>query len=215
MLRLMPLRRTTLRIAALVSVGVLCVGCTSNDSNTAPDTAPGTPTSEAVTTTATAPQITLTRPNAPFVVRIAQMGGGLRRSDRHRLQAAIGAPVRAWFDGGFLTPAYPTSEFPDAFGSWTKDGSEQATHDRDITTNATFGPDLVALVADKRKAKLYVFAEHGIAGGATARVRLALTGERQDGSLVRYAVSGEVYLTRDKRSWRIFGYDLHRTKEAS
>jgi hypothetical protein len=210
MLRVMRIRRPISRLVVSVLLFGLCVGCTSNGDDTSPSD-----TSGATTSTATAPTITLTRKNAPFLVTIDQPGDGIHKADRVHLRRAIGAPIAAWFDGGFLSPSYPTSDFPDAFGSWTTGAALKAGRDADVTTNKVLGPDLVALVADKQRAALYVFAEHGVTGGATARVRLAMTGEKQNGSLVRYAISGDVYLTRDKGQWSIFGYDLQRVREAS
>ncbi len=213
MLQGMPLRRTTSRLAATAFVCWLCASCTSHgDTTSPPDTSSAAPRT---TATATAPQVTLTRASSPLRVTIGQLGDGVHRSERHRLRVAVGAPVAAWFDGAFLKPDYPASAFPDAFSSWTRGAAAQGAHDKDLTTNAALGPDLVALVADKQLATLYIFAHGGITGGATAKVRLVLTGEQQDGSLVHFAVSGDVYLTRDKQRWRIFGYDLQRSKEAS
>jgi hypothetical protein len=209
MLRMMPLLSTTSRLAVGVALCGLCVGCTSDDASS-PDVSGTTQGS-----TATAPTITLNREDAPFTATLAKPGIGVKRSAFPDLKAAVGAPVAAWFDGAFLGVDYPTADFPHAFDSWTADAGRQATADADSTTNATLGPDLVALVADRQQARLFVFAHNGVTGGATAEVRLVLTGEKQDGSLVRYNVSGTVYLTRDGSQWSIFGYDLQRAQEAS
>jgi hypothetical protein len=210
MLRLVPLPSTTTRLAVGLVLCWFCVGCTSSD-----ETPSSEGTGPTTNSTATAPTITLTRENAPLTVTIAQSGDGVRRSQRAGLRTAIGAPVASWFDGAFLGVDYPTAGFPHAFDSWTAAAAGQAADDAASTTNVTLGPDLIAVVADRQAATLYVFAHAGVAGGATAKVRLVLTGEKQDGSLVRCTVSGNVYLTRDGRRWRIFGYDLQRSQEAS
>ena len=68
-----------------------------------------------------------------------------------------------------------------------------------------------SVVADEQRADLYVFASNGVAGGATARVRLRLTEEKPTGDSSRSGCHGSVYLTRTPSGWKIFGYDLHRT----
>jgi len=215
----MPSRRTNSQLALWLLLGASCVACTTDEPTAAPpvtttlvSTAPDSTVTESATT---APAVTLTRPNAPFAVGIRQLGGGIPASERAHLSRAIGAPVRAWFEHAFLGVDYPTNDFPAAFDSWTRGAREQATLDRDLTTNASLGPELVAVVADQQRARLFVFASEGVTGGATARVRLAMTAEKTNGGEIGYVVSGEVYLTRDKGRWSIFGYDLQRSLAAS
>jgi hypothetical protein len=185
---------------------LLCAGagCTQGGDDQSSDP----PTSTLTTTTGAT--ITLTRPDARFVATLDQLRGGVPRAKRGQIRQAVAEPIRAWFDQAFLEPAYPTADFPKAFESWTRGATQQAQRDRDITTNAALGRDIVAVVADAQRAKLYVFATRGVTGGATAQVRLRLTGERSDGTLVSYTVWGRLYLTRDKGTWSIFGYHLER-----
>lgn len=207
---LMRVRGTPWRLTGVFLVLVAGVSCTGGHSGEA------APTSRATTSApTTAPAVTLVRPNARFVVRVPQLGDGVHRGERHALRRALGAPVSAWFDKAFLQVHYPASSFPDAFAAWTPGTVGQARRDNGVTTNARLGRHLVGLVADKRQATVYVFARRGVVGGATARVRLVMTGEKRDGSLVRVVVWGDVYLTRDKARWKIFGYDLHRSVAGS
>lgn len=210
MLRVMLVRRTTSGVVGALLFGGLSMSCTADNPTGAATTAtPGGPTTSV--STATAPAITLTRSDAPFEVRIRQLGDGVPGSERNQLRRAIGAPVSVWFDNAFLDVDYPADAFPGAFESWTRGSVPAATHDRPVTTNVSLGPDLLAVVARRRRAILFVFADNGVTGGATARVTLALTGEKRNGSLVHYGVRGDLYLTRDKGRWSIFGYDLQRT----
>ena len=204
-------RRTTSRLLGAVALAAVmmaaCVGCTHNsdDTNSSPD--------QSAPTTATAPSITLTRPNAKFVATIEELGGGVPNSKRQAVRVAISKPIQSWFTQAYLAPTYPATAYPHAFDSWTKGAAAQASRNAGtlaITTNAAVGDQLVAVVADAQRAKLYVFATKGTTGGATAKVRLALTGQQADGSLVSYAVWGELYLTRDSGKWSIFGYHLQR-----
>jgi hypothetical protein len=188
--------------AAMIAATVSTLSaCTGDD-----EPADSTTTS----TTSTGATITLTRPSAPLVVQIAQLRGGVKAKDRARIKHAIAKPIAAWVGAGFLDPSYPQSSFSDAFGSWTEGAAKLGRRDRDITTNAALGPNLVATVADKQAAKLYVFASDGRTGGATAQVVLRFTGERSDASLVHFVVRGDLYLTRKDSTWHIFGYRLSR-----
>jgi hypothetical protein len=187
------------------SVGVAMIAatmssCTGDDSTTGA-TGP---------TTSTGATITLTRPSKPLDVQIAQLRGGVKAKDRVRVKRAIAKPIAAWVGGGFLDPSYPQSDFGDAFASWTQGAADLAQRDRDTTTNAALGPKLVATVADRQAAKLYVFASDGRTGGATAQVLLRFTGEMADASLVHLVVRGDLYLTRKDSQWEIFGYRLSR-----
>jgi hypothetical protein len=181
-------------------VAATAAACTGDDSSS----------DEAPQTTSTGSTITLTRPSEPLKVEIAQLRGGVKKKDFGKIRRAIAKPIAAWVDGGFLKPSYPASDFGDAFGSWTQRAGELGQRDRDITTNAALGPKLVATVADQQSAKLYVFANDGRTGGATARVVLQFTGEMSDASLVHFAVRGDLYLTRNDSQWQIFGYRLGR-----
>ncbi len=202
--------RTATRLAASVVTCGALVSCTGTD-----DAGPSTSQTTPQVSSSTAPGVTLTRPDAPFAVRIRQVSGAFPAARRDALRLAIGRPVSAWFARAFLAADYPTRRFPGAFDSWTHGAIPDAKRHRDVTTNAVLGPDLRAVVADTQRASVFVFANRGVAGGATANVRLAMNEQKQDGTLVDCVVWGRVYLTRDKGRWRIFGYDLRRSVEAS
>jgi hypothetical protein len=172
--------------------------CTSDDKD-----------SDASEPTSTEPATSLTRPDAKFTVVVRRMEH-VKPADRGRVKAAIAAPIQDWFNGAFVEGEYPRNTYDAGLKAWTRDAAVMAARDRDTTTNAALGSDVVAVVADQQSANLYVFANKGVSGGATARVRLRLTEEKPTGELVRIAVTGSVYLTRDKSQWKIFGYDLER-----
>lgn len=197
-------RLSSLGLALAVLVA-LTASCTSGDDS-------GSGTHDAVDApTSTAPAVSLTRPNAPLEVSIAQLRGGVRRSERARLVRAISRPIATWVNGSFLEGEYPRAGFSAGFRSWTLRAASLAIRDRQFTTNAALGGDVVAVVADEQRARLFVFASHGLTGGATAAVRLRLTEQRQDAVLAHVRVTGELYLTRKGNTWRIFGYDLNRS----
>jgi hypothetical protein len=186
--------------AAMVATAV--ASCSGDDSSST--------SGSTAATTSTGTTITLTQPSEPLTVKIAQLRGGVKRKDFGKVKHGIAKPIAAWVDGGFLDPQYPATDFGDAFGSWTEGAGLLAQRDRDVTTNAELGPKLIAIVADSQTAKLYVFANDGRTGGATAKVKLRFTGEMSDQSLVHFVVQGDLYLTRKDSQWQIFGYRLDR-----
>ena len=191
------------RIAAVVML-LATVACTGE-----PDAEQEPTPVERTTPPSTADAQRLSQPHGPLRVRL-ERAAGVDRSRRPLLQRSLCRPVDTWMRGGFLAGPYPRRKFAEAFAAWTPRATRLGRGDRDITTNAALGDDLVDVVADRRSARLFVFAPRGRPAGATARVRLRLTGELRDGRVVALVVAGELYLTREGRQWRVFGYDLSR-----
>jgi hypothetical protein len=192
-------------VVAVVALAMVLVGCTHDEKESAP------PSPSNARSASTASSTKLTKPNAPLKVTIAALKGGVERKRRDGLRHAVAKPIAGWMQAAFLAGKYPHTSFPHAFAGWTGQAGKLALRDRGVTTNAPLGKDLVGLVADQRTATLYVFASGGITGGATAKVRMLMTGEKANGNLTRFAISGKLYLTRKEHTWRIFGYDLDRT----
>lgn len=210
----MPGHRRTRLPALLGLVLFACAACTS-DADSAADEDPGTstqPPSAVAKTTTSTPVVTLRRADAPVRIRVDQVRGRLPDVKQALLAKAIAAPVSAWFDNAFLDVAYPATDFTAAFASWTPGSRDQSHRDRDVTTNQALGPRLAAVVADSRQVSLSIFGSRGQSGGATARVRLELTGQQLSGPpRIHLKVWGDLYLTPGDDGWRIFGYDLHRS----
>jgi hypothetical protein len=208
----MPRHRRTRLPALLGLILAACPACTGdqNRPSEVPDTSTEPP-SNAVATPA-APGVTLRRADAPLKVTVDQVRGRLPDVKQSLLAESIAAPVSAWFDNAFLDVAYPATDFADAFASWTPGSRDESYRDRDVTTNEALGPRLAAIAADRRQVDLSIFGSRGQFGGATASVRLELTGQRLAGPpRVRLKVWGDLYLTPGEDGWRIFGYDLHRS----
>jgi hypothetical protein len=198
--------RGGLQRAAVLLLLVSLAACTSDDTQASPggDAA-----------TSTGPEISLTRPNAPLDVTVAQLSGGIKGSQRTAIVQAASEPLATWISGAYLDGPYPTADFTAGFDSWTPGAAKLGKRDADTTTNAVIGDQVVAVVADKQQARLFVFGVNGTTGGATAKVLIKLTAQRDDGSLAHLQVRGDVYLTRDGDTWEIFGYDLARTEAAA
>lgn len=160
--------------------------------------------------TSTEPTTSLTKPDAELKIVVRSMDH-VRARDRAGVKTAVAKPIQQWFDGAFVSGDYPRNTYDEGFEPWTRDAAAMARRDRVTTTNAALGSAIVDVVADEQLANLYVYASKGRAGGATARVRLRLTQEKDTGELVRTRLNGSVYLTRTPAGWKIFGYDLSRT----
>jgi type IV pilus biogenesis protein CpaD/CtpE len=189
-----------LRLALAVALAWATVGCTGDDD---PSTQPEPKASDS---SPAAP--TLSGQDASLEVSIEQLSGAIRREQRPVLKRLISKPIAAWVSAGYSAGAASGDSYPKAFAGWTRDAARLARRDDDVTTNAVMGKDLSSVVIASSRARLYVFSAKGRTGGATARVSVRMTGERQDGSSTSYAVTGSLYLTREQGRWRIFGYDL-------
>lgn len=194
---------TSLAVAA-IAMTVLTTGCTSDDDK---DADPPTPSTSSAPTEEPPPP---PPPDAPFQVAVRQIGGGIGKADRQRIRAAVAKPISAYFDGAFVGGTYPRDDFSAGFRSWTPDAAKLAERRPGTTTNVILGKDAVDVTTNEQRADLYVFARNGNAGGATARVRVRLTETLDDGSSVKVAFSGSLYLTRNPNGWKIFGFDLSR-----
>ncbi len=195
----MDVRRFRLALAAALAWAT--IGCTGDSEPTAERPQPSSPT-------ATMSTPTFGRQDAQLRVSIEQMHGGITREQRPAVKRNISKPIAAWVSAGFSAGNSVGGTYPQAFAGWTRDAAKLARRDDRITTGAGVSEDLSGVVVAASRARLYVFASEGRTGGATARVNVRLTGERQDGSATSYAVTGSLFLTRDESRWRIFGYDL-------
>jgi len=177
------------------------------------DDQPATPASSSATDdTSTADAQQLNKANVSVTTHIVQIGPGVTKKQQTHIRRQIAKPVKTWSDAAYLAGEFPHAGYTKQdFPGWTARAAALAARDKDVTTSAFISKKAVQVIADRRDARLFVFTLHGLSGGATARVYLAMTAELESGKQVRYAVAGQVYLTRKTNHWRIFGYDLHRT----
>jgi len=194
--------RLVLLGAATLLAGSAVAACTSDGDDKA---------EEPAESTSTQPTTDASLTPAEFTVKAVSIDS-VKPKDRAQLIDALAAPIQTWFNGAFVEGDYPRDSYGAGMASWTRDAARLATRDRNTTTNGALGNDVVRVVPTAQGVQLYVFANKGVPGGATARVRLGLIEEKSSGDLVRVSVTGTVYLTKDKAAWKIFGYDLHRTE---
>ena len=153
---------------------------------------------------------TLRQQPADLDVKIARVSGALPKAEAKAVTQRLGHVVATWFDGGFLSGDYPRSSFS-GYAAFTPGAAKLARRDSGVTTNAQLGSQWVQVVPTRQVVRLYVFAPGHRASGATARVELVMVGADESGSASELAVTGQLYLTKTKAGWQIFGFDLQRS----
>jgi len=153
-------------------------------------------------------------PPVTTVVSIDKVAGTVHKPNRERfhhqsahLRAEVGQAVDAWFDGGFVGVDYPTTDFPDAFTTFTAQAKSDATRQKALMTTGKLGAHIDGVTTLKRTVTLDVLAPKGKAAGVTARFVLRF---RTSGDVTKkVTVSGRLFLTRSPGgAWQIFGYDV-------
>ncbi len=195
--RVTDLRR---RLAVPAAALALLVGGCSDDGDD--DASPPEPADQGGSTT-------LRQRPAALDVEIARLAGALPKAEARDLNQRLGRVVGTWFDGGFAGD-YPRQNFS-GYASFTKGAARLAKQSAGVTTNAQLGPQWVDAVPTRRRVRLFVFAPGHRPSGATAEVELVMVGVDETGSAAELALTGKLYLTKNKTGWRIFGFDLNRS----
>lgn len=209
MLDSMPIRgQAFLPVVCVTALAVTLGACSGDDASPKPTPSSSTAPTDSASTAGTQK---LLRSDADLQTRIVEIGAGVKKKQRSHISRAAAKPIKAWMDtaylaGGFPRGRYTTKDFP----GWTRQAAGLASRDKRVTTSAAISHQAVRVIADRRTARLFVFTVRGRTGGATAKVAMIMTAELKGGHRTRYAVAGELYLTRKGKHWRIFGYDLHR-----
>jgi hypothetical protein len=140
-------------------------------------------------------------------VRVDTVAGSLP-GKRGRVRDQVATVVDGWIAAAYLDGPYPRDGFRRAFPDFTQGARTQARADRRLMSNAGIGTRVQDVVPRRRSIRIDVLAPGGRPRGATARVRLvyATRGEVSRRVLVR----GRLYLTRNERGWKVFGYDMAR-----
>jgi hypothetical protein len=186
-------------VAPILALAVLLGGCSddSDDEGVPPD-----PPSRAGAPTIRAQPVGLD-------VKIARLSGHLPKAATRDLSHRLGRVVATWFEGGFLAGDYPREQFA-GYASFTPDAARLARRDAAVTSNARLGSRWTQVVATRQRVRLFVFAPGHRPSGATADVQLVMVGAGSRGAASELAVTGQLYLTKTKAGWRIFGFDLRR-----
>jgi hypothetical protein len=146
------------------------------------------------------------------VTTLQKVGKQLDAVHRARVKAAVTAVVDPWFDGAFLG-TFPRSNWSPAFAGFTQGAAADAEHrDLDLLTNAGIADQIQSATATRRRVRVNVFTFQGHPHGVTAHVVLDFTtkGDLEEALRVR----GDLYLTKDKGEWKIFGYDVDQAEPA-
>jgi hypothetical protein len=149
---------------------------------------------------------------APYDIGYRRIAGSLPRRRSQDILRGLTRPVRVWVDRGFVDGPWPRERFRPAFGPFTSELAPRVRRDELLTLQRQ-GPELTSVVPQRRRVAVSATARGGRPVGATAHVDLRfLTVDRQDDRR-RIRVNGDLYLTRTKTGWQIFGYDLDRRVE--
>jgi hypothetical protein len=149
-------------------------------------------------------------PAVPTVVTLQHIGNRLDTERRARVKAKVTEAIDPFFDGAYLGE-FPRSDFADAFATFTQGAATDAESDLDIMTSAAIADQIDSATATKRRVTLDVFAFQGHPRGATAHFFLDFdtTGTLEASMRVR----GELYLTKVKGQWKVFGYDVDEAEQ--
>jgi hypothetical protein len=144
-------------------------------------------------------------PKVATVTTLQHVGKRLDAMHRERIKGRVTAAVDPWFDAAFLGE-FPRDDYADAFAGFTRGAAEDAQRDLDLLSNAGIADQIESATATKRRVRVDVFAYQGHPKGATAHFVLDFTTEGELAESLQ--VRGDLYLTKVKGEWKIFGYDV-------
>jgi hypothetical protein len=146
------------------------------------------------------------------VTTLHSTGEKLNEAHRSRVKAGVNAVIDAWFEGAFLGD-FPRSDWSSAFAGFTKDAAADAQgRDLDLLTNAGIADQIDSATATRRRVRLNVFSYRGHPRGATAHFVLDFT--TKGGLEQTLQLRGDLYLSKNKGVWKIFGYDVDQAVSA-
>ena len=189
----------TVALAALAGLGLGLGGCDSGNDIGGGDK-PGSPASHGTDV-----------PDVTTVTTLEKVGRSLDAEHRTRVKAAVTDVIDPWFDGAFLGD-FPRTDWTAAFASFTRDAAGDAEHrDLDLLTNAGISSQIDSATATRRRVRLTVFAAGGHPKGATAHFVLEF--KTSGGLAESMRLRGDLYLSKVKGEWKIFGYDVDQAEQ--
>lgn len=197
------------RVAAGLTAALLAGAVTGCTEEAAPPEPAATPPPSASTGTAA----TLEAKPVPLDVRTARvLGSKLSKRAQEAVERRAGRVIGEYFDRAFLEGSYPREGSTGAFASFSKGAAAQARRDAALVTGAGLGKDVTGVTPVAKQARLYVLAPNKLAAGVTARIRLVLVTQTEDGPGQRVTVTGRLMLGRKAGgTFEIFGYDVARS----
>lgn len=196
----MTTRRTTRGGVLLLSVILLTLsGCTGSDDDPGASPGPGA----ASGSDAPIPEDA----SVPTKVGVGFVAGSVDDAGRQVVKDEITAIVDRYLDGAFVAGPWPREDFGAAFTDFRASVAEDASgRDLDLVTAHDVGASLTGVTATKRRLQIDILAPDGAVSAVTAHFVLVLdTSGEQAGST---RVSGDLFLTRAKDTWKVFGYDI-------
>jgi hypothetical protein len=146
------------------------------------------------------------------VTTLHSTGEKLNEAHRARVKAGVSEAIDPWFDDAFLGD-FPRSDWSSAFAGFTKGAAADALgRDLDLLTNAAIADQIDAATATRRRVRLNVFSYRGHPRGATAHFVLDFT--TRGGVEETLRLRGDLYLSKVKGVWKVFGYDVDQAVSA-
>ena len=144
-------------------------------------------------------------PSVPTDITLQNVGRQLDAVHRERLKTNLASVLDPFFDEAYLGE-FPREDYSAAYASFTRDAAQDAERDLDVLSSAPWADQIEGAVATKRRVRVDVFAVDGHPRGVTAHFVLEFDTEGELEQSVR--VRGDLYLTKVKNEWKIFGYDV-------
>ena len=154
-------------------------------------------------------QATETPPVATLVT-LQHVGNRLDDEHRARVKAKVTEALDPFFDGAYLGD-FPRSDYAEAFTTFTEGAAADAQRDLDIMTSSAIADRIDSATATKRRVTVDVFAAQGHPKGATAHFFLDF--DTSGGLEASMRVRGDLYLTKVKGQWKVFGYDVDEAEQ--
>lgn len=189
--------RVAATVVAIALTGTACTG----DEGPGPDAEPSTSLQEP----GEAPTL-----EVEPVTASGRLVGRLPRKDRSRVEQAVTRVAVRWMDDAFLGGRYPRKAFGNSFAVFTGGARTAARRDLGRMTNQLIGGRVDDVTPTVVRVGVDLLAVRQRAVTATARVELRF---RTEGSIERhYRVFGRLMMTRRPPGWRVFAYDIARTR---
>jgi hypothetical protein len=148
-------------------------------------------------------------PSVPTRTRTGSVTGRIRKAQRKLVVKRVSRVVDKWLQAAYVGGDYPRSSFGDAFRGFTQGATRTARGDKDLMTNADLGDRIDGVTVKRREITVDLLAVAGTARAATARVLLTF---KTTGVDRKVRVSGRLFLTKKSGRWRVFGYDVAKSR---
>ena len=144
------------------------------------------------------------RPAAEIGTSSAKLPAPARKAVRRE----VAEVVDRWWDAAYVGGTYPRTGFRDGFPGFTPGASRARGTTGDLMTNADTAPRIDSVTPLQRTVALDMLAIDRQVRSVTAQFVLRSSTTTGAGTGTDGTVRGRLFLTRTRRAWRVFGYDV-------